>query len=79
MPIDKQTKANQANQSLLNSVRKLDKINDIDIKLQGTIEEIIEDPVKWAESQIEKFVLEHQKEYLEAKQLGEEMWDEIRD
>ena len=70
---------NQVNQSLLNSVRKLDKINDIDIELQGTIEEIIADPVKWAESQIEKFVLEHQKEYLEAKQLGEEMWDEIRD
>jgi hypothetical protein len=70
---------NQVNQSLLNSVRKLDKINDIDIELQGTIEEIIEDPVKWAESQIEKFVLEHQKEYLEAKQLGKEMWDEIRD
>ena len=79
MPTDKQTKVNQVNQSLLNSVRKLDKINDIDIALQGTIEEIIEDPVKWAESQIEKFVLEHQKEYLEAKQLGKEMWDEIRD
>ena len=70
---------NQVNQSLLNSVRKLDKINDIDIELQGTIEEIIADPVKWAESQIEKFVLEHQKEYLEAKKLGGEMWDEIRD
>ena len=79
MPTDKQTKVNQVNQSLLNSVRKLDKINDIDIELQGTIEEIIADPVKWAESQIEKFVLEHQKEYLEAKQLGKEMWDEIRD
>jgi len=69
---------NQANQSLLSSVRKLDKINDIDIKLQGTIEEIIEDPVKWAEAQIEQFVLEHQTQYLEAKQLGKDMWDEIR-
>ena len=67
---------NQANQSLLNSVRKLDKINDIDIELQGTIEEIIEDPVKWAEAQIEQFVIAHQKEYLEAKQLGKELWDE---
>ena len=69
---------NQASQSLLNSVKKLDKINDIDIKLQGTIEEIIEDPVKWAEDQIEQFVIEHQKEYLEAKQLGKDTWDEIR-
>ncbi len=72
-------RASQASQSLLSSVRKLDKINDIDIELQGTIEEITADPVKWAENQIEKFVLEHQKEYLEAKQLGKEMWDEIRD
>jgi hypothetical protein len=79
MPTDKQTKVNQANQSLLNSVRKLDKINDIDIKLQGTIEEIIEDPVKWAEAQIEQFILEHQTQYLDAKQLGRDMWDEIRD
>jgi hypothetical protein len=79
MPTDKQTKVNQANQSLLSSVRKLDKINDIDIKLQGTIEEIIEDPVKWAEAQIEQFILEHQTQYLDAKQLGRDMWDEIRD
>ncbi len=79
MPTDKQTKVNQVNQSLLNSVRKLDKINDIDIELQGTIEEIIEDTVKWDETQMEKFVLEHQKEYIEAKKLGREMWNEIRD
>ena len=69
---------NQASQSLLNSVRKLDKINDIDIELKGTIEEIIEDPVKWAEAQIEQFVIKHQKEYLEAKPLGKDTWDEIR-
>jgi len=69
---------NQASQSLLNSVRKLDKINDIDIELKGAIEEIIEDPVKWAEAQIEQFVIKHQKEYLEAKQLGKDTWDEIR-
>jgi|TARA_R110000765_G_C18768432_1_gene589821 hypothetical protein len=47
--------------------------------LQGTIEEIIEDPVKWAEAQIEQFILEHQTQYLDAKQLGRDMWDEIRD
>jgi hypothetical protein len=63
---------------LLNSVRKLDKINDIEIELEGNIEEIIEDPVAWGERQVERLILQHQKQYFEAKKLGEEFWSEVR-
>lgn len=79
MPTDKQTKTNRNNQFLLNSVRKLDKINDIEVELDGSIEEILDDPIAWGERQVEKFVLQYQDRYFEAKQLGEEFWDGIRD
>ena len=64
---------------MLNSVRKLDKINDIEVELDGSIEEILDDPIAWGERQVEKFVLQYQDRYFEAKQLGEELWDGIRD
>ena len=79
MPTDKQTKANQNSQSLLNSVRKLDKINDIEINLEGTINEIIEDPVVWGEKQVEKIIIQYQERYFKAKKLGEDFWNEVRD
>lgn len=64
---------------MLNSVKKLDKINDIDITLEGNIEEIMDNPNEWAEKQVEKFIVGYQDKYFEAKELGEEFWDEIRD
>ena len=79
MPTDKQTTANQNSQSLLNSVRKLDKINNVEVDLDGNIEDIIDDPVAWGEKQVEKIILQYQDKYFEAKQLGEEFWDEVRD
>jgi hypothetical protein len=79
MKTEKQTKANHNSQSLLNSVKSLDKLNDIDIELSGDIQEIINDPIAWAEKQVEKFILENQDKYLESKQLGEGFWNEIRD
>jgi|ETNmetMinimDraft_12_1059888.scaffolds.fasta_scaffold300132_1 hypothetical protein len=79
MPIEKQTKANQNSQSLLNSVRKLDKINDIEVILEGNIKEIIENPVAWGERQVEKIILQYQDKYFEAKKLGEDFWNEVRD
>ena len=79
MPTDKQTTANQNSQSLLNSVRKLDKINDIEINLEGSIEEIIENPVAWGERQVERIILQYQDKYFEAKKLGEDFWNEVRD
>ena len=69
----------QNSQSLLSSVRKLDKINNIEVKLDGNIEEIIRDPIKWGEEQAEKFILQFQDEYFEAKKLGEDFWNEVRD
>lgn len=63
---------------MLNSVRKLDKINNIDIQLDGNIKEIIDNPIKWAEKQVEKFIVENQERYFEAKVLGEGFWDDIR-
>ena len=64
---------------MLNSIRKLDKINDIEVEVKGNIEEIIKDPASWAEKQAEKFVIENQDKYFEAKKLGEEFWNGIRD
>ncbi len=64
---------------MLNSVRKLDKINNVEVELDGSIEEIIKNPIEWGEKQAEQFILASQDKYLEAKQLGEEFWDEIRD
>lgn len=63
---------------MLNSVRKLDKINDIEFELEGNIEEIIKDPVAWGERQVEKLILQYQDEYFEAKKLGEEFWSAVR-
>tara|TARA_R110002033_G_scaffold17141_4_gene47058 strand:+ start:5290 stop:5496 length:207 start_codon:yes stop_codon:yes gene_type:complete len=64
---------------LLNSVRKLDKINDIEVNLEGDINEIIEDPIAWGEKQVEKIILQYQDKYFESKKLGEDFWNEVRD
>lgn len=64
---------------MLNSVRKLDKINDIEFELEGNVAEIIKDPTAWGERQVERLILQYQDKYFEAKQLGEEFWDEVRD
>jgi len=65
-------------QFLLNSVRKLDKINNVEVNLTGDIEDIINDPVAWGEQQSEKFILQYKDNYLEAKALGKEFWDEVK-
>lgn len=66
------------NQFLIDSVQKLDKINDIDFELSGNMQKILEDPTKWAESQAELVIARFLKNYLEAKELGKEFWGEIR-
>jgi len=65
-------------QFLLNSVRELDKINDIEFNLDGELKEIIKNPVKWAEEQADRALLENVDKYLEAKQLGEKFWNGIK-
>jgi hypothetical protein len=78
MTTGKPTKQSQNSQSLLNSVRKLDQINDIEFELEGNIAEIIKDPSAWGERQVERLILQYQDKYFEAKQLGEEFWNEVR-
>ena len=64
---------------MLNSVRKLDKINNVEIEFDGSVKDILDDPIAWGERQVEKFILENQSKYLEAKKLGEDFWNEVRD
>ena len=66
------------NQFLKDSVNKLDDINNFDFEFTGSIKEIIKDPIKWAESQSERAILESSDRYINAKDLGEEFWDEIK-
>lgn len=39
----------------------------------------MKDPVKWAEQQVKQGVYDNLSKYLEAKKLGEEFWDEVKD
>ena len=66
-------------QSLLNSVKELDKINNVDFQFEGDLEEIIKHPIKWAETQVDQIINDNIDKYLESKALGERFWDEIRD
>ena len=65
-------------QFLLNSVRKLDKINDIEFNLDGKLEDVIKNPVEWAEEQANRALSENVDKYPEAKELGESFWDGIK-
>ena len=39
----------------------------------------MDNPVEWANSQVQKAMLGNLNKYLDAKQLGEEFWSEIKD
>ena len=66
------------NQFLIDSVRKLDKINDVEVKLDGDLKKIIKDPIKWGEEQADKMIEENIDKYLQSKKLGEQFWDEVK-
>jgi hypothetical protein len=66
-------------QSLRNSVTKLDKINNLEINFTGTLEDVMKNPIEWAEQQVQRGVFENLNKYLEAKELGEEFWGEVKD
>jgi|TARA_R110002050_G_scaffold162351_1_gene292217 hypothetical protein len=51
----------------------------LEVKFQGTIQEIINNPEKWAEKQAERILFENENKYLQAKKLGKEFWDGIKD
>jgi|TARA_R100001082_G_scaffold101626_1_gene71276 hypothetical protein len=67
-----------ASQSLRNSVKELDKINNVEFEFEGTLQEIIENPIEWAELQAERVIADNIENYLKSKELGEKFWDEIR-
>tara|TARA_R110000824_G_scaffold244715_1_gene433655 strand:+ start:295 stop:483 length:189 start_codon:yes stop_codon:yes gene_type:complete len=59
-------------------VRELDKINNVDIEFDDELEAIIANPVVWAETQAQRAILDSTEQYLKAKQLGRNFWDEVR-
>lgn len=67
-----------ASQSLRNSVKKLDKLNNVEFEFEGTLQEVIEDPILWAEEQAERIIADNVDKYLESKALGRKFWDEIK-
>ena len=67
-----------ASQSLRNSVKELDKINNVEFEFEGPLQEIIETPIEWAELQAERVIADNIENYLKSKELGEKFWDEIR-
>ena len=58
--------------SFLRYVKKLNELNDIEVSLEGRIEEIMENPEKWAESQAENLISHNLDRILEAKETGKE-------
>lgn len=60
-------------------MKKLDKINNLTINFTGTLEDVMKNPIQWAEQQVQRGVFENLSKYLEAKELGEEFWDGIKD
>tara|TARA_R100000773_G_scaffold28715_3_gene24686 strand:- start:1885 stop:2010 length:126 start_codon:yes stop_codon:yes gene_type:complete len=38
----------------------------------------MDDPIKWANAQVERAVYENLNKYLDAKALGESFWDEVK-
>ena len=63
---------------MIGFAKKLKKLNKFDIEFEGNVEDIIENPKEWAEKFAEKTVVENIPRYLEAKKLGKEFADEIR-
>lgn len=61
--------------SFLRYVKRLNELNDIEVSLDGRIEEIMENPEKWAEEQAEKLISDNLGAFLEAKDVGKEFSD----
>lgn len=63
---------------MIDSVSKLDKINNVEFEIDGKLKNIIKDPIKWGEKQVERAISENIDRYLESKKLGKEFWSEIK-
>ena len=79
MPSSKKTSRKTKNsQSLIEYAKKLKSLNKFDIEFEGNIQSIIESPREWAELFAEKVVVDNIPGYMNAKELGKEFADEIR-
>ena len=60
-------------------VKQLKELQKFDITLEGSIEDIIENPQEWAENFAEEAIMKEMPRYLKARTLGENFAREITD
>ena len=58
-------------------VKKLKKLQDFDIVLEGDVDEILDNPSSWAEKFAEKQIMEFVPNYMQAKKIGVEFAKKI--
>ena len=63
---------------MIEFAKKLKDLNKFDIDFEGNIESIIANPREWAELYAEKTIVENIPRYMNAKELGKEFADEIK-
>ena len=79
MPSSEKTNRKTKNsRSLIEYAKKLKGLNKFDINFEGNIESIIDNPREWAELFAEKVVVENIPRYMNAKEMGKEFADEIK-
>ena len=59
--------------------KNLKQLNKFKVELEGDVSKIIENPKEWAEKFAEQAIIQNIPRYLEAKVLGEEFANEIKD
>ena len=64
---------------MIEYAKKLKELNKFDIEFEGNVASIIENPRQWAELFAEKVVVENIPRYMNAKEMGKEFADEIKD
>ena len=66
------------NQSFRSFVQDLKGLNrEIEVKLEGEMEEIIANPLQWAEAQAEKHLLGNISKIVKARKLGDTFFETI--
>tara|TARA_Y100000593_G_C4140912_1_gene252196 strand:+ start:5 stop:241 length:237 start_codon:yes stop_codon:yes gene_type:complete len=70
-------KETKNSQSLKQLVKQLKELQKFDITLEGSIEDIIENPQEWAENFAEEAIMKEMPRYLKARTLGENFAREI--
>ena len=63
---------------MIEYAKKLRELNKFDINFEGDIGSIIDNPREWAELFADKVVVENIPNYMNAKELGKEFADEIK-